>query len=131
MAKHMDVIDQKVNTVADSPPQPLDSTHSQKIADLETQVDTLDLELALTLPTEKPATKKNEEDTDMREKKEGSQPRRDKDDKAKKHVKEPRSLRKILMLMDSNRRFLDQSLLWENLTLLQVGNISDLHVMLG
>ena len=94
MAKHMDVIDQKVNTVADSPPQPLDSTHSQKIADLETQVDTLDLEVAKiqdrivapTLPTEKPATKKNEEDTDMREKKEGSQPRRDKDDKAKKHV---------------------------------------------
>ena len=35
------------------------------------------------------------------------------------------------MLMDSNRRFLDQSLLWENLTLLQVGNIPDLHVMLG
>ena len=38
-----------------------------------------------------------------------------------------RSMRKILMFMDSNQRFLDETRLWKNLTMRQVGDIPDLH----
>ena len=134
MAEHMDEVDKKIIAV---------ETHVGKL-DLEmTKINDVVLDGANKKEHNGIDEKKDEETKEEKKDEEKvveeikeAKPKDEKKDKPKHNNggegqrysnTAPHKKKKILMMMDSNRRHLNEDLLWENLTLIQVGNIPDLH----